>query len=237
MGSAASLQSQRLLPGFAVMPGFYWYWCDEWHDEWWIWSDQSGQWQPCCECCGRPGNTLWLGTFCSVECEEIYVAGLELADDENDHDEVRSDGTDPEMPALVSNSDSETDPEMPALIGSNDTDSDSETDPEMPALVSDSDSETDPEMPPTNSETVPALVSDSETVPALVSDSDSETDPEMPPLIISDSEEGSEDELSIMDTSTDVGGDSIEEPSHYHSDTSEEGCGGHKASRHCMDLK
>ena len=140
------------------------------------------------------------------------MAGLELADDENDHDEVRSDGTDPEMPALVSNSDSETDPEMPALIGSNDTDSDSETDPEMPALVSDSDSETDPEMPPTNSETVPALVSDSETVPALVSDSDSETDPEMPPLIISDSEEGSEDELSIMDTSTDVGGDSIEEP-------------------------
>ena len=111
------------------------------------------------------------------------MAGLELADDENDHDEVRSDGTDPEMPALVSNSDSETDPEMPALIGSNDT------------------------------------------------------DPEMPPLIISDSEEGSEDELSIMDTSTDVGGDSIEEPSHYHSDTSEEGCGGHKASRHCMDLK
>ena len=94
------------------------------------------------------------------------MAGLELADDENDHDEVRSDGTDPEMPALVSNSDSETDPEMPALIGSNDTDSDSETDPEMPALVSDSDSETDPEMPPTNSETVPALVSDSETVPA-----------------------------------------------------------------------
>ena len=48
---------------------------------------------------------------------------------------------------------------------------------------------------------------------------------------ISDSEEGSEDELS------DVGGDSIEKPSHYHSDTSEEGCGGHKASRHCMDLK
>ena len=132
------------------------------------------------------------------------MAGLELADDENDHDEVRSDGTDPEMPALVSNSDSETDPEMPALIGSNDTDSDSETDPEMPALVS----------------------------------GDSETEmPEVPPLIISDSEEGSEDELSIMDTSTDVGGDSIEEPSHYHSDTSEEGCGGHKASRHCMDLK
>ena len=135
----------------------------------------------------------------------VYVAGFQMPPTWQ---------TAPEMPALVSNSDSETDPEMPALIGSNDTDSDSETDPEMPALVS-----------------------DSETVPALVSDSDSETDPEMPPLIISDSEEGSEDELSIMDTSTDVGGDSIEEPSHYHSDTSEEGCGGHKASRHCMDLK
>ena len=112
--------------------------------------------------------------------------------------------TAPEMPALVSNSDSETDPEMPALIGSNDTDSDSETDPEMPALVS-GDSET--EMP--------------------------EVPTEVPSLITSDSE----DDLSIMDTSTDVGGDSIEEPSHYHSDTSEEGCGGHKASRHCMDLK
>ena len=89
MGSAASLQSQGLLPGFVVMPGFYWYWCDDWHDEWWIWS------------------------------EEIYMAGLELADDENDHDEVRSDGTDPEMPPLVSSdSESETDPEMPALIDS-----------------------------------------------------------------------------------------------------------------------
>ena len=46
-------------------------------------------------------------------------AGLEPAGDENDHDEVRSDGTDPEMPPLVSSdSESETDPEMPALIDS-----------------------------------------------------------------------------------------------------------------------
>ena len=125
----------------------------------------------------------------------VYVAGFQMPPTWQ---------TAPEMPALVSNSDSETDPEMPALIGSNDTDSDSETDPEMPALVS-GDSET--EMP--------------------------EVPTEVPSLITSDSE----DELSIMDTSTDVGGDSIEEPSHYHSDTSEEGCGGHKASRHCMDLK
>ena len=159
MGSAASLQSQGLLPGSVVRPGFYWYWCDDWHDEWWIWS------------------------------EEIYVAGLELADDENDHDEVRSDGTDPEMPALVSGT------PCPPWAG------------------------------PVNKKGL----KDKRAQQVFV--------PWAGPGNISDSEEGSEDELSIMDTSTDVGGDSIEEPSHYHSDTSEEGCGGHKASRHCMDLK
>ena len=110
MGSAASLQSQALLPGFAVMPGFYWYWHDEWHDEWhdgwWIWSDQNGRWQPCCERCGRPGNTLWRGTFCSVECEEMPVLllgepGL-IGPDEWDatFDELMSKDEDTAMPEL-----------------------------------------------------------------------------------------------------------------------------------------
>ena len=116
------------------------------------------------------------------------MAGLELADDENDHDEVRSDGTDPEMPALVSG------PPCQPWAG------------------------------PVNKKGLK-----DKRAQVFV--------PWAGPGNISDSEEGSEDELSIMDTSTDVGGDSIEEPSHYHSDTSEEGCGGHKASRHCMDLK
>ena len=40
------------------------------HD-WWIYDETNYYWRLCCEVCGQPGTTLWLGTFCCRQCEEI----------------------------------------------------------------------------------------------------------------------------------------------------------------------
>ena len=42
-------------------------------DQWWVRDRTSWRWWPCCRCCGRPGTTLWLGTFCCRVCEETMV--------------------------------------------------------------------------------------------------------------------------------------------------------------------
>ena len=42
-----------------------------WRDANTIWCAITHSWRLPCEACGNPGTTLWLGTFCSAECEDM----------------------------------------------------------------------------------------------------------------------------------------------------------------------
>ena len=45
-------------------------WYSYWRGEWYVWDSDEGYWRPCCLACGQPGTSLWMGSFCSTDCEE-----------------------------------------------------------------------------------------------------------------------------------------------------------------------